>query len=113
MRAEYAKYQGDDRSKLAELQSTVLKAFGEVEQAMVAAKFLIAREQAIIEALKSAEEAAEDPASRRRDFIENMKRDNVNMNPSGEVVIPDDLHDLEIWTVSTGDLERGSLRSSG
>ena len=63
LRAEYAKYQGDDRSKLAELQSTVLKAFGEVEQAMVAAKFLIAREQAIIEALKSAKEAADAAAS--------------------------------------------------
>ena len=59
-------------------------------------------------ALEAAEEAAEDPASRRRDFIENMKRDNVNMNPSGEVVIPDDLHDLEIWTVSTGAGARAS-----
>lgn len=63
LRAEYAKYEGDDRSNLAKLQSTVLKAFGEVEQAMVAEKFLVARKQAIIKALKFAEEAADAAAS--------------------------------------------------
>jgi outer membrane protein TolC len=63
LRAEYAKYQGDDRANLAELQSAVLKAFGEVEQAMVAEKFLGAREQAIIEALQFAKEASDAAAS--------------------------------------------------
>jgi outer membrane protein TolC len=62
-RAEYAQYQGDDRANLAKLQSAVLKAFGEVEQAMVAEKFLGAREQAIIEALQFAKEASDAAAS--------------------------------------------------
>jgi NodT family efflux transporter outer membrane factor (OMF) lipoprotein len=58
LQIEYARIKGDDRSNLAKLQSTVLKAFGEVEQAIVAEKFFVAREQAITKALKFAEEAA-------------------------------------------------------
>ncbi len=63
LRSEKARIEGDDRSNLAKLQSTVLKAFGEVEQAMVAEKFLVARERAIEKALRSAEEASDAAAS--------------------------------------------------
>ena len=63
LRTEIARIKADDRSNLAKLQSTVLKAFGEVEQAMVAEKFLVARERAIARALKSAEEAADAASS--------------------------------------------------
>ena len=59
LRSEVKRIRSDDRSKLAQLQSTVLKAFGEVEQALVAERFLLAREQAIGKALKSAKEAVE------------------------------------------------------
>lgn len=63
LRSELARIKSDDRSKLAELQSTVLKAFGEVEQAIVADRFLQAREVAIAKALDSAEEAVEAAAN--------------------------------------------------
>jgi NodT family efflux transporter outer membrane factor (OMF) lipoprotein len=63
LRSEKARIEGNDRSNLAKLQSTVLKAFGEVEQAMVAEKFLVARERAIEKALCSAEEASDAAAS--------------------------------------------------
>lgn len=63
LRSEYARIKSDDRSNLAKLQSTVLKAFGEVEQAMVGDRFLAAREAAISKALKSAEEASDAAAS--------------------------------------------------
>jgi len=63
LRTEKARITSDDRSNLAQLQSTVIKAFGEVEQALVAGQFLVARETAISKALKSAEEASVAAAS--------------------------------------------------
>jgi len=63
LRSEYARIKSDDRSDLAKLQSTVLKAFGEVEQALVAERFLLARETAIAKAVKTAIEAADAAAS--------------------------------------------------
>jgi multidrug efflux system outer membrane protein len=63
LRSEYAKMKSDDRSNLAKLQSTVLKAFGEVEQTLVAERFLAQREAAIAKAVKTAIEAADAAAS--------------------------------------------------
>ena len=63
LRSEYSRVKSDDRSDLAKLQSTVLKAFGEVEQALVAERFLVARETAIAKAVKTAIEAADAAAS--------------------------------------------------
>ncbi|MEN8774638.1 MAG: TolC family protein [Akkermansiaceae bacterium] len=63
LREEYKRIEGDDRSNLAKLQSTVLQAFGEVEQAIVAERFLAARELAIGNALIFAGEAADAAAS--------------------------------------------------
>ncbi|MGD1978111.1 MAG: TolC family protein [Akkermansiaceae bacterium] len=57
LRSELERLKSDDRIKLSQLQSTVLKAFGEVEQALVAERFLVAREKAIAKALKAAKEA--------------------------------------------------------
>lgn len=55
--SEYERLKSDERSALANLQSTVLKAFGEVEQGLVAERFLAARIAAVEKALKSAEGA--------------------------------------------------------
>ncbi len=63
IRSEYAKLTSDDRANLAKLQSTVLKAFGEVEQSLVAERFLAERELAITRAVKTAREAADAAAS--------------------------------------------------
>ena len=63
LRSEYSRIKSNDRSDLAKLQSTVLKAFGEVEQALVAERFLMARETAIAKAFKTAIEAADAAAS--------------------------------------------------
>ena len=59
LRNELEQVKTDERADLARLQSTVLKAFGEVEQALAAGRFLGAREEAIGKALKSAEAAVE------------------------------------------------------
>lgn len=63
IRSEYARIKSDDRSNLAKLQSTVLKAFGEVEQALVAERFLAAREAAVRKALKASTAAADSAGS--------------------------------------------------
>lgn len=63
IRSEYARIKSDDRSNLARLQSTVLKAFGEVEQALVAERFLAAREVAVAKALKASAAAADSASS--------------------------------------------------
>ena len=57
--SEYDRLKSDDRSSLARLQKTVLRAFGEVENALVAERFLAERETAIAKALKSATEATQ------------------------------------------------------
>lgn len=59
LRDDLARLQSDERSRLAQLQGVVLRALGEVEQALVAERFLLAREKAIVKALKSAEAAVE------------------------------------------------------
>ena len=59
LRSEYSRLKSDDRAALASLQSTVLNAFGEVEQALVADRFMAQRGEATSAALKSATEAAE------------------------------------------------------
>lgn len=59
LRSEYDRLKSDERANLARLQSTVLQAFGEVEQAIIADRFLAAREQALGKALTSAEEAVD------------------------------------------------------
>jgi NodT family efflux transporter outer membrane factor (OMF) lipoprotein len=59
LRQELERIKVDDRTRLAELQSTVLQAFGEVEQAIVADRFLAARIEAVGKALKAAVEAVE------------------------------------------------------
>ena len=59
LRSEYSRLKADDRAALAALQATVMNAFGEVEQALVADRFLAKREKAISAALVSASEAAE------------------------------------------------------
>lgn len=63
LRSELKRNETDERQKLAQLQSTVLQAFGEVEQAMVAERFLVGRERAIGKALESAKEAVESAAT--------------------------------------------------
>lgn len=55
--SEYERLKSDERAALANLQSTVLKAFGEVEQGLVAERFLLARIAALRKALTSAEAA--------------------------------------------------------
>ncbi len=57
LRSEAKRLKADERSAIAQLQKTVLNAFGEVENAMVADRFLAAREAAINKALKSATDA--------------------------------------------------------
>ena len=73
IRSEYERIKIDDRLQLAALQSTVLKAFGEVEQALVAERYLVAREAAVTKALKasiaSAEAAREDYAGGTGDAL--------------------------------------------
>jgi len=59
LRLEHERMQSEDRARLATLQSTVLKAFGEVEQALVAERFLAAREAAVAKALQASTAAAE------------------------------------------------------
>ncbi|MEN8855538.1 MAG: efflux transporter outer membrane subunit [Akkermansiaceae bacterium] len=59
IRSEYSKIKSDDRAALASLQSTVLQAFGEVEQSLMADRFLAQREKSIFAALVSATDAAE------------------------------------------------------
>jgi NodT family efflux transporter outer membrane factor (OMF) lipoprotein len=63
LRADLERAEVDDRSNLAQLQSVVLRAFGEVEQALIAGRYLRAREVAIGKALKSAEAAVEAAAA--------------------------------------------------
>ena len=63
LRADLERAKVNDRSNLAQLQSVVLRAFGEVEQALIADRYLYAREVAIGKALKSAEAAVEAAAS--------------------------------------------------
>ena len=58
MRAEQKGRKADDRGALAKLQQTVLTAFGEVEQALVAERYLARREGASAEAATLANEAA-------------------------------------------------------
>ncbi|MGE9268249.1 MAG: efflux transporter outer membrane subunit, partial [Verrucomicrobiales bacterium] len=55
--SEYERLKADERAALADLQGVVLKAFGEVEQALVAERFLAARAGAVERALGSAREA--------------------------------------------------------
>jgi multidrug efflux system outer membrane protein len=59
LRSEAKRLESEERSSLARLQKTVLNAFGEVENAMLADRFLAARESAINKALKAATEATE------------------------------------------------------
>jgi outer membrane protein TolC len=59
LRDDLERIKSDERSDLARLQSVVLKAFGEVEQALIAERFLLARQKAIGKALTSAEAAVE------------------------------------------------------
>ncbi len=63
LRSEFARLKSDDRSNLAQLQSTVLRAFGEVEQSLVAEHFLAEREAAMSKAVKTAIDAADAAAS--------------------------------------------------
>lgn len=56
---EIAKEQASEREKIALLQKTVLAAFGEVEQALVAESFLSEREKAAKKSSELAKEAAE------------------------------------------------------
>lgn len=63
LRGDYQRAEDDERTRLAELQGTVLAAFGEVEQALVADRFLAARGIAIEKALRAAEAASEAAAN--------------------------------------------------
>ncbi len=56
---EYSRLKSDERSALANLQGTVLRAFGEVEQALAAERYLVQREAALKKAHQSAIAAAE------------------------------------------------------
>lgn len=58
IRSAEKRIRSEDRQALAELQKTILNAFGEVEQALVADRFLAQREAAITSALGSAKEAS-------------------------------------------------------
>ncbi|MGC6425927.1 MAG: efflux transporter outer membrane subunit [Akkermansiaceae bacterium] len=58
IRSEEKRIRSEDREALAQLQKTVLNAFGEVERALVADRFLAQREKAIAQALVSAKGAA-------------------------------------------------------
>ncbi len=66
VRAEQENLKSDDRANLARLQSTILKAFGEVEQSLVAERFLAQRELALMKAVKTATEASEAATSEYR-----------------------------------------------
>jgi len=59
LQSEERRLESEDRSSLAMLQKTVLNAFGEVENAVVADRFLAAREAAVNKALKVAREATQ------------------------------------------------------
>lgn len=59
LRAEQEARRDGEREALARLQQTVLGAFGEVEQALVAERYLAKREAAAREAVRLAKEAAE------------------------------------------------------
>jgi len=57
--SEYSRLKSDERSALANFQGTVLRAFGEVEQALAAERYLLRREVALKRAFKSAVAAAD------------------------------------------------------
>ena len=59
MRSEYSRLKSDERSALASFQGTVLRAFGEVEQALAAERYLVRREEALINASQSSIAAAD------------------------------------------------------
>lgn len=59
LREEQAIAESDERISLGELQQTVLQAFGEVEQALVAEEYFAKREKAVAESSKLANAAAE------------------------------------------------------
>lgn len=59
IRSEEKRIKSEDRLALANLQSVVLQAFGEVEQSLVADRFLALREKAIASAVNSSREAAD------------------------------------------------------
>lgn len=59
IRSEENRIRSEDRLALANLQSVVLRAFGEVEQALVADLFLSLREKAIASAVSSSKTASE------------------------------------------------------
>ena len=63
LRADLERAKVDERADLAQLQSVVLRAFGEVEQVLIADRYLHAREVAIGKALKSAKEAVDAAAA--------------------------------------------------
>ncbi|MEN8755751.1 MAG: TolC family protein [Akkermansiaceae bacterium] len=58
IRSEKNRLKSEDRQALAQLQKTVLNAFGEVEQSLVADRFLAQREAAVANALSSSQKAA-------------------------------------------------------
>lgn len=59
IRSEEKRIKSEDRLALANLQKVVLRAFGEVEQALIADRFLAQREKAITSAVTSAKDASE------------------------------------------------------
>lgn len=59
LRSEYSRLKSDERSALASFQGTVLRAFGEVEQALAAERYLVRREEALMNASQSAIAAAD------------------------------------------------------
>ena len=63
VRAEQENLKSDERENLARLQSTVLRAFGEVEQSLVAERFLAQRELAISKAVETAIQAVQSATS--------------------------------------------------
>lgn len=72
LRAEQKARQAGEREALATLQQTVLTAFGEVEQALVAERYLARRAAASEEAVKLAKEAAESAAEDFADGSEDV-----------------------------------------
>lgn len=59
IRSEEKRIRSEDRLALANLQSVVLRAFGEVEQSLISDRFLALRETAISSAVNSSKEASE------------------------------------------------------
>lgn len=66
LKAEKARADSDVRADLARLQQTVLRAFGEVEQALAADRFLADRQAATVRALISSQEAVQ---SARENYV--------------------------------------------